>query len=1250
MVSLNVNGLNQTKKRREIFRYLRGKKPDILLIQETYSTSAIEKLWSNEWGRKIYFSHGSTNSKGVAVLLSKSFQGEMDGYWNDKEGRFLAFQFKLSERKIMCINLYAPNEDDPKFFEKVFQFLDNENHDFEEVIVGGDLNVTLDWKMDKFGSEYDNHKNKRQMLLECMENYKLCDIWRILHPNDKKFTWRRLEGHLNPSMSRLDYFLVSEGLRNSVTRSEIYPKFISDHGLISLEMDLEEFPRGPGYWKFNSKHLNDKDFVELITNCISEYEKELEQEGLFHSPDIIWEGLKAKIIAEAVSFSMKKAKGKKNLIEVLQQKLIKLDAKLLEAGNNIEKIKKDIRKTEDFILNEHEEDTLGAIFRSKSQYYELGDKPSAYFFNLEKSRSRAKTITQLESEDKNEILKDPGKILRELKNYYQKLYSSKDHSEFIQEGMGNSPKLPEEIKEVLEQPFTIEEISEALKALPNNKCPGLDGLTTEFYKAFWPQIKTYYFKALIFGLENGKLHQSARLGLIALLPKPNKEYMKIKNWRPITLMNNDYKLFSKALSLRLKEVMPLIIHEDQTGFMAGRDLSLNVRKTLDLINYAEINQIPAVIMQMDCEKAFDRLEWDIIWAALQFFNFGEKFIQYVKCLFEGAMCCVINGGRKSELIYPTRSVRQGCSTSPFLFILVYELVAIKIRENHRIRGIEVNGCEQKISQFADDMTLFLLFEEVTFREVVKVMDYFYQVAGIKVNYDKTTVYRIGSLKNSNAKLYTGKPFYWTNNPITILGIIVTHNEQELATINMVPTFEKIQNILRMWSGRNLSLTGRVTVVNNLISSLFIHKLIVLGDIHIMFYEEYNRLVKEFLWTGKPKMKLHMLYNSKEMGGLGLVNLENKSKALTLQWVSKCKTFSTINQISEWFFPIEHIWECNLSKADIKKMDIKSNFWKSVLLQWSEFHFTRDLDTITKDRIFKMRLDHNSIIKVGGKVVTTEKSTFLKTKIIGDLYKKDKGTLIPLSQQDLLEKSLSWNKILQFMGVSKAIPPTWNAILIGKSYPRMSKEFQYDFENIPKKLTNIYYKQITFKQNQHQELASKWNSKLGISIAPEDVDQAFKDIKSIISCTKLRDFQFRFLHRKIFTGYILRIWGLVESDRCVFCEDHYETMDHLFFYCHVTRRFLTRLQCWYEAMTDTEINLLDEKVILLNRYNENKITILDTILLMAKQYIFRCRCLGRDLDFHNFKDEMFLTCKIERRIATINNKQKSFCKKWGLFLK
>ena len=111
-----------------------------------------------------------------------------------------------------------------------------------------------------------------------------------------------------------------------------------------------------------------------------------------------------------------------------------------------------------------------------------------------------------------------------------------------------------------------------------NKSPGSDGLPAEFYKVFWKDIRRHLLNAFNYAYTKGLLSVTQRRGLITLILKKNKPMNLIKNWRPITLLNCDYKIATKCIASRMKKVLPKLINNDQTGFMKNRLLV----KTLDL--------------------------------------------------------------------------------------------------------------------------------------------------------------------------------------------------------------------------------------------------------------------------------------------------------------------------------------------------------------------------------------------------------------------------------------------------------------------------------------------------------------------------------------------------------------------------------------------------------------------------------------------------------------------------------------------
>ena len=116
--------------------------------------------------------------------------------------------------------------------------------------------------------------------------------------------------------------------------------------------------------------------------------------------------------------------------------------------------------------------------------------------------------------------------------------------------------------------------------MKNNKSPGSDGLTTEFYKIFWKHIKTYIINSFNYSLKIGELTELQKQSIITLLPKPNKDTLLLENWRPISLLNVDYKIATKTIANRVKKVLHSIINTSQTGFIKGRYIGGNVRLNL----------------------------------------------------------------------------------------------------------------------------------------------------------------------------------------------------------------------------------------------------------------------------------------------------------------------------------------------------------------------------------------------------------------------------------------------------------------------------------------------------------------------------------------------------------------------------------------------------------------------------------------------------------------------------------------------
>ncbi len=217
ILSYNCNGMLNDTKRRQIFTYLRDKKADICLLQETHSVNNLEKIWESQWGGKIIFSHGLSNARGVCILFRSNLTYTVHGIKKDKQGRFLGVDIEIEEIRFTLANIYAPNDDNPDFFKECINMI--EQFENNSKIIAGDFNLVMDLDMDKKGGLPRTHFKSRDILKTYMEEVELVDIWREQNPDTRKYTWHKLKP--SPIFCRLDMFIVSFDMVGFVGKSDI---------------------------------------------------------------------------------------------------------------------------------------------------------------------------------------------------------------------------------------------------------------------------------------------------------------------------------------------------------------------------------------------------------------------------------------------------------------------------------------------------------------------------------------------------------------------------------------------------------------------------------------------------------------------------------------------------------------------------------------------------------------------------------------------------------------------------------------------------------------------------------------------------------------------------------------------------------------------------------------------------------------------------------------------------------------------
>ena len=658
-------------------------------------------------------------------------------------------------------------------------------------------------------------------------------------------------------------------------------------------------------------------------------------------------------------------------------------------------------------------------------------------------------------------------------------------------------------------------------------------------------------------------------GIIKLIPKKDAEPFLIKNWRPITLLNCDYKIGAKAIANRLKTFLPKLINSDQTGFLKGRFIGENIRLIDGIINFTAAKNIPGLLLFLDFEKAFDTVEWPFLQKTFQHFNFGPSIINWIKLCYSNIESCVLNNGWSTDFFKLERGVRQGCPLSTYLFILGVEILAEKIRTNKSVKGICIQENEIKLSQYADDTTLILDGSKESFTSALQDLDNFSAISGLRLNSKKTEALWIGTYINRGETLCPERDLKWVKNKVKALGVWLSTYPEETMELNYREKLTKVNNCLTSWEYRRLSFLGKITVLKSLIASKLVYILSPLPTNHRAL-EEINNLFFKFLWSGKgDKIKRTIMISDYLNGGLRMIDIKSFNMALKSAWVKK--HLDPTNQ-GKWklvfnselqYFGGPAVFKGNLNKDDLSHISTSDLFTKEIMKIWSEISYEANIQS--KDHYLSMSLWHNSLIRIDKKPVYYKQWCAKGIQTVAHLMKDSTAFL---SFSEFKERFDIETNFLTFHGLISAIksvkkitreqPVNNNAIF---------KPFLEKFLQAKKPNRQVYKKLIANKQTRPNRSQGKWVAECELDNHNNNNIDWQSVYQSPFRCTKnskLITFQFKLLHRRLATNNYLKKISLKEDNICTFCKTEAESLIHLFWSCKITSCFWHSFNKWLPA--------------------------------------------------------------------------------------
>ena len=1155
LITFNVKGLQQKSKRLKVFNFIQDKldKNGIFFFQESHSTPALEHKWASEWGGKLIFSHGESNARGVCIGFTKDFDCTIGNIYRDVAGRILVVEMTKDEELFLLINFYNSNDQHSQVL--AIHSLDNilSSIDLDKEykpIMGGDFNLIFDIQKDALGGKPSLKKQSISSFFKLFSKLDISDIFRIRFPNRKRFTYRqKVNNHV--IHRRLDYIFLSNSLQEYASDIQILPSYLSDHSPVFFCLNnSSDSKRGRGVWKFNNSLLYKENFADGMRDVI--HSTIANNSG--SNPNIIWEILKYEMRKFSIKFSHNLSSNSKR-----EKNRHELTVKNFESDpeSNISETEYDNSKL--WLDNFYEEYTKGVILRSKSDWYEQGEKSTKYFLNLEKRNYTKNTVRKIFI-DNNECEENEA-ILEHARSFYESLFQKRcdksfSHCDTFLQNI-STPKLSVASKESCDRALTIEDLSDSLNSMASGKSPGNDGLSIEFYKFFWSDLKDSLFNSAIFSKTRGSLSTSQKQAIIKLLEKKDKDKRFLENWRPISLLNVDTKIISKALALRLKNVLHEIICHDQTAYVKGRFIGESTRLISDILEITDLYDIEGYILTADIEKAFDSMDHTFLLASLKKFGFGQYFIDWIQVLLNDNESCVINAGTTSKYFKLLRGARQGDPIAAYLFIISLEIFFIMLRANPDIKQLNIFGHNFLLSAYADDTTFFV--QDISSINIIfSTFDIFSSYSGFKLNVSKCEVSGIGILKGVNTALCNVKNVNLNTDSVKILGFHFSYNFNLSCDKNFISIIKKINNTLRVWSMRQLTLSGKITIFK----TLAISKIVYITSISTLpncILVELNKIHKDFIWDNKrAKIKHSTLISDYKDGGLRDIDVDLKVRALQLSWLKRLHDsnfhpwkvipnhiFSKISACNSLFFP-------NFGLSSSASISIPI-FYEQLISFWSQVSSStpRTTSSMLSESIW-----NNNLILIDNKPISPI------------MFHNNVRSLFVADFFDHLGNILDWNSFrvkhnisevlfFNWIRIIDAIPNHWRAsIKADEGSSRVLCEFsphlivKANLFTMEKLTSRTFYDIMLVSKIKPPTSQRTLCSLLNTESLPWKKIYILPRITSIDSYS--RNFQYKCLNNILFLNHSLHRMGFTESPLCSYCSSHNETMQHLFLDCEFSK--------------------------------------------------------------------------------------------------
>ena len=599
--------------------------------------------------------------RGGTVLLIKNGI-EITGLEKEANGQLI----KVNVFGLTIINVYVLAGDGfiaerNLFLSSVIPaYLPSSGNDY---LVFGDFNSIEDAK------DRETKSKKRKIvnhnLINLVKSSNLVDVWKQKKGDDPGHTLTYKGGS-----ARLDRFYSSNALFQRISEINKLAVNFSEHQCVHVSISVPS--QNPirtssnRQWKLNTAVLEEEEYKQKIQQFLiySQLSKGYETDVT------IWWEKKAKPGFKKISqdYSKKRAEVLRSTNTFYQECLQEL---IQEPFTSDEKWF-ELREMQKKAAAWEENKLRGHAIRARTDWATTEEPATAYHLNREKKRGTDNSINKLLIN--KESTTDTDTIRQTIEQHFRQQYSARRpttttprHNPFLEAMRGSAIYNEGNLTKAI----TVEEIYTILLKKKNNKAPGDDGLPYEFYKTFWQHLGPTMARVYNENLNKKKITQSQGHALVRLIPKKRGE-KAITDYRPIALLNTDYKLIASVLTQRLGATFPKTIGHHQRGGIAGRKIDSSLSLFRDIIQDYNDRNGHAAVIGVDLSKAYDLVDREIVWEVLSIMGYPVCFIGWLQALYSIHQMTFLFGRGKTETVEGLIGLRQGCPLSMMLFIVYIE--------------------------------------------------------------------------------------------------------------------------------------------------------------------------------------------------------------------------------------------------------------------------------------------------------------------------------------------------------------------------------------------------------------------------------------------------------------------------------------------------------------------------------------------------------------------------------------------------